>query len=382
MLALLFFAAPLQAEGQGAAEKREQLKDIRSQIKQTEQTLQQAESEKRDIQSDLMQAEKEISYIGRRLHIIRKDYELQETRWRELQAVKISREEALETEQRRLAELLRSAYKIDRHGDVRLILNQEDPALFSRMMTYHDYFSRQRIEQIKRVRQRLADLEKAQHALQLQTRALQRLTYKQEQELAKLGRMKEQKQLALDEIRQSIDSEGEQLTQLRKDEQALKKILKSLTDLLSDIPRSATSVKSFAQYKGKLPWPSIGSIATRFGAARGDSGKRWSGVVINSERGSDVIAVARGRVAFSDWLRGYGLLLIMDHGDGYMSLYGHNESVFKDTGEWVEPGEVIASVGDSGGQNTPGLYFEIRHDGKPVNPVKWCATSRPPRNKG
>jgi septal ring factor EnvC (AmiA/AmiB activator) len=380
LVVMLAMSAPLQARTQDANEKREQLKNIRSQIQQTEQTLQQAKTQKQDIQSDLMQAEKEISYIGRRLHIIRKDYELQEKRWRELQAVKLSREEALDIEQQRLGELLRSAYKIDRHGDIRLILNQESPALFSRMMTYHDYFGRQRIAQIKRVNQRIEELEKAQHALQLQTRTLERLTYKQEQELAKLGRMKQQKQLALDDIRKSIDSEGKQLSQLRKDEQSLKNILKSLTDLLSDIPKSATSIKSFSQYKGELPWPSAGKIATRFGSARGDSGKRWSGVVISSQRGSEVIAVARGRVAFSDWLRGYGLLLIMDHGDGYMSLYGHNESVFKDTGEWVEPGEVIASVGDSGGQNRPGLYFEIRHDGKPVNPVKWCATSSPPRN--
>ena len=214
--------------------------------------------------------------------------------------------------------------------------------------------------------------------MQLQSRTLERLAYKREQELAKLGRMKEQKQLALDNIRKSIATEGQQLSQLRKDEDALKKILKSLTDLLSDIPGSVASVKYFAQNKGKLPWPSSGRIATRFGTARGESGKRWSGVIIGAQRGSDVIAVARGRVAFSDWLRGYGLLLIMDHGDGYMSLYGHNESVYKDTGEWVEPGEVIASVGDSGGQNRPGLYFEIRHDGKPVNPVKWCDRGKPP----
>jgi len=375
---LLFVTPWLQASAQDTSEKRQQLKEIRSQIEQSVQHIQQAEIDKKGIQADLMQAEKEISYIGRRLHIIRKDYELQETRWRELQSVKVAREEALDVEQQRLGELLRSAYKIDRHGDIRLILNQESPALFSRMMTYHDYFSRQRVAQIKRVNQRLEELEKAQHALQLQSRTLERLKYKREQELAKLGEIKEQKQLVLDDIRRDIDSEGQQLSQLRKDERALKRILKSLTDMLSDIPMSAASAKSFSQFKGQLPWPNAGKIATRFGSARGDSGKRWSGVVIGADRGSDVVAIARGRVAFSDWLRGYGLLLIMDHGDGYMSLYGHNESVYKDTGEWVEPGEVIASVGDSGGQNRTGLYFEIRHDGKPVNPVKWCARGKPP----
>jgi len=378
LLLLPALLLPTCLVAQVATEKKQQLEAIQSQIEQKQETIQQANSEKREIQDDLMQAEKEISYIGRRLHIIRNDYELQETRWRELQQVKISRQKALEVEQLRLGELLRHIYRIDRYGDLRLILNQEDPALFSRMLTYHEYFSRQRVEQIERVEFRLAELEKAQHALALQSSTLARLKHKQEEELARLETIRQQKQLALDDIRKNIDTEGRHLSQLRKDERSLKKILKSLTDLLSDIPGSVASVKSFKQLKGALPWPSHGELTTQFGSVRGDSGKRWSGVIIGAERGAEVTAVARGRVAFSDWLRGYGLLLIMDHGDGYMSLYGHNESVYKDTGEWVESGEVIASVGDSGGQHRTGLYFEIRHDGKPVDPIKWCAKGKPP----
>ena len=378
LLALLLFFSSSLLLAEGVDQRKERLEEIRTQIKKKQQRLEQAEHQKRDIQDELKQAEKEISYIGRRLHIIRQDYELQETRWRELQGVKLVRQQALESAQQRLGELLRNVYRIDRHGDIRMILNQEDPALFSRMLTYHSYFSRQRIEQIERVQFRLDELAKAEHALALQSSALARLQHKREDELARLATMKQQKQLALDDIRRDIDSEGKQLSQLRKDERALKRILKSLTDLLSDIPGSVTNVKSFGQLKGQLPWPSGGKLTTRFGTARGDSGKRWSGVIIGTQRGDDVRAIARGRVAFSDWLRGYGLLLILDHGDGYMSLYGHNESVYKDTGEWVESGQVIASVGDSGGQHHTGLYFEIRRDGKPINPVKWCLNGKPP----
>ena len=378
LLALLLFFSSSLLLAEGVDQRKERLEEIRTQIKKKQQRLEQAEHQKRDIQEELKQAEKEISYIGRRLHIIRQDYELQETRWRELQGVKLVRQQALESAQQRLGELLRNVYRIDRHGDIRMILNQEDPALFSRMLTYHSYFSRQRIEQIERVQFRLDELAKAEHALALQSSALARLQHKREDELARLATMKQQKQLALDDIRRDIDSEGKQLSQLRKDERALKRILKSLTDLLSDIPGSVTNVKSFGQLKGQLPWPSGGKLTTRFGTARGDSGKRWSGVIIGTQRGDDVRAIARGRVAFSDWLRGYGLLLILDHGDGYMSLYGHNESVYKDTGEWVESGQVIASVGDSGGQHHTGLYFEIRRDGKPINPVKWCLNGKPP----
>lgn len=376
-LVLLMLAAMSSYAQQEVVDKKQQLKSIQDRIAEKKQVLKNAEVEKEDIQFDLMQTEKEISYIGRRLRIIRNDYGLQEERWRELQAVKLARQEALEQEQHKLEDLIRSIYRIDRYGDIRLLLNQEDPALFSRMMTYHDYFSRQRVEQIERVRFRLQELDKAQHALSLQSSTLERLRKKQEQELAKLTAMQSQKQLALDDIRRSIASEGRELTRLKKDEQSLKNILRSLSDMLSDIPGSVSSVKSFSELKGKLPWPSHGKLAVRYGSARGDSGKRWSGVIIGTRRGDEVAAIAGGRIAFSDWLRGYGLLVIIDHGDGYMSLYGHNESVYKDTGEWVESGEIIASVGDSGGQNRTGLYFEIRHDGKPVNPGKWCANSKP-----
>mgnify|MGYP001812748126 FL=1 len=211
LLALLLFFSSSLLLAEGVDQRKERLEEIRTQIKKKQQRLEQAEHQKRDIQEELKQAEKEISYIGRRLHIIRQDYELQETRWRELQGVKLVRQQALESAQQRLGELLRNVYRIDRHGDIRMILNQEDPALFSRMLTYHSYFSRQRIEQIERVQFRLDELAKAEHALALQSSALARLQHKREDELARLATMKQQKQLALDNIRRDIDSEGKQL---------------------------------------------------------------------------------------------------------------------------------------------------------------------------
>ncbi len=362
------------------AEHRDRLRQLRQQIQHTQQSIRQAEGEKGGVQQTLMNAEKEISQIGRRLHIIRQDYAFQQKRYEELEAIVEEKQNALTIEQQRLGALLRSAFQMERHGDIRLLLNQQSPALFSRMMAYHDYFNRQRVIQIDQVNQKLAALGKAQHELQLQTSALERLKYKQEQELVRLERFKEQKQQVLAGILDAIKDDSGLLSQLRKDETSLKEILKSLTDLLNDIPLGVDKKQKFSGLRGKLQWPSSGQLTTRFGSARGNSGKTWSGVVIGSERGKDVKAVARGRVAFSDWLRGYGLLVIIDHGDDYMSLYGHNESVFKDTGEWVEAGDVLASVGDSGGQTHSGLYFEIRKAGKPLNPVKWCKGKAPPRH--
>lgn len=376
---LLLFSAQAFTNTQ-VDEHREKLRQLRQQIQQTQQTIRQAEGEMGGVQQTLMQAEKEISHIGRRLHIIRKDYALQQKHHEKLQVAVEERQNGLDVEQQKLGALLRSAFLMDRHGDIRLLLNQQSPALFSRMISYHEYFNRQRIAQIDRVNKKLADLAAARHELNLQTSALQRLKSKREQQLARLERFKEQKQGVLARIVDSIKDDSGLLSQLRKDEQSLKDILKSLTDLLSDIPLGVDRKKTFSSLRGKLLWPSSGQLTTRFGSQRGTTGKTWSGVVIGAERGQDVKAVARGRVAFSDWLRGYGLLVIIDHGDDYMSLYGHNESVFKDTGEWVEAGDIIASVGDSGGQTQSGLYFEIRKGGKPLNPVRWCSGKVPPRH--
>ncbi len=357
---------------------REKLENLRRQIQTTQQSIKQAHGTKDDLQTALMGTEKEISRINRRLGIIHQDYDLQQARLGQLEEETGKRQAALAIERQALADLMRRAYRMERYGDIHMLLNQENPALFARMITYHGYFSRQRIRQIDRVNQRLDELAKAQHAASLQAATLARLRSQQEQQQLRLEHLKEQKREALRRILADIDSGTGALDRLKKDEKALRAVLESLTDLLSDIPSAADRGENFASMKGKLKWPSIGRLIRYYGAQRGNSGKRWSGVVIGARQGNDVRAVAHGRVAFSDWLRGYGLLIIIDHGDDYMSLYGHNESVFKDTGEWVEAGDVIASVGDSGGQDQVGLYFEIRKGGKPLNPILWYATKEPP----
>ena len=141
---------------------------------------------------------------------------------------------------------------------------------------------------------------------------------------------------------------------------------------LADIPATETRQMPFRKLKGKLPWPSVGNIRHKFGTPRGSGGLSWKGVLVTARPGTPVYAISHGRVAFADWLRGFGLLMIIEHGDGYMSLYGHSESLFKDVGDWVETGALIGKVGDTGGREMSSLYFEIRHLGTPVDPVRWC----------
>jgi septal ring factor EnvC (AmiA/AmiB activator) len=147
----------------------------------------------------------------------------------------------------------------------------------------------------------------------------------------------------------------------------------SLGELLADIPQSPSDSRPFKQQKGKLPWPASGPFLATYGEPRNKGGLKWKGVLISTAHGTPVRAVSRGRIAFADWLQGYGFITIIDHGEGYMSLYGHNETLIKQAGDWVNAGETIATSGDSGGQPMPGVYFEIRSRGKPVNPGAWCS---------
>ena len=173
-------------------------------------------------------------------------------------------------------------------------------------------------------------------------------------------------------LKAEIKSKGQQLDGLLADEQELKSLLQALTEALSDIPAAPGDHKPFAKLKGKLKWPTSGRRLKAYGESRRIGSLRWQGVVIAGKEGQEVKAVSHGRVAYADWLRGYGLLLIIDHGDGYMTLYGHNQSLFREVGDWVEKGEVIAAVGNSGGIDNHALYFEIRKDGKPTDPIRWC----------
>jgi septal ring factor EnvC (AmiA/AmiB activator) len=240
------------------------------------------------------------------------------------------------------------------------------------MLTYFGYFSRARAEKIDAMKTSLERLQTLQGDIEEKTLALSRLRNSQRTRMARLAEQKQLRAKAVAALRQQLAKQGGALKRLQADEQRLQELVHSLQNLLADIPSDAAHNKPFNAMKGALRWPARGQLSARFGAPRGDSGLTWQGVLITAPEGGKVHAVAQGRVAFADWMRGFGLLLIIDHGDGYMSLYGHNQALYKEVGEWVDTGEVVATLGASGGQIQAGLYFELRHRGRPVNPRKWC----------
>jgi septal ring factor EnvC (AmiA/AmiB activator) len=241
------------------------------------------------------------------------------------------------------------------------------------MLVYFSYVSRARQAKIDTMQATLDHFAAVKDEIHLKTEALAALQVEQRRQVAELDAQREDRARNLVQLSEQLERQGGELKRLQRDEKQLQALLRSLQELLSDVPAEVGQQKPFKDLKGQLRWPARGQLAKRFGSRRGSSGLTWQGVLIEAADGTQVHAVSKGRVAFADWLRGFGLLLIIDHGDGYMSLYGHNEALYKEVGEWVDSGEVVATSGRSAGQTEAGLYFEIRHNGQPVNPLTWCA---------
>ncbi len=244
-----------------------------------------------------------------------------------------------------------------------------------RTMAYYKYFNQARQAHIEQALQSITRLDEVTMRLEQEKRLLQALRKEQLAGKRALEKTRRQRARLVAQLGQEIHSKEEQIKQLRQNEQQLKAVLDAIEDSLVDI-LPAEQQRKFVAYKGRLTWPARGRIDNRYGQSHHKGRLKWHGALIHAREGSTVHAVSRGRVAYADWLRGYGLLVILDHGDGYMSLYGHNQSLLKEVGDWVEVDEAIANVGNSGGQESAGLYFEIRHNGRPANPARWCGKPR------
>jgi len=273
-------------------------------------------------------------------------------------------------EKHQLAQQLRQAWLLGRGSQLKLLLNQDDLSQGSRMMTYYRYFNQSRLSVIDEFDHQLTVLEENYQQLQDAEQVLLSLQADAEVILINLESTRQQRKTSITELDRQIMSKSSRLTELKQDRKDLEILLGRLQDLLGDIPEDLGAELSLQSIKGQLLKPLEGRVRFRFGDTR--SGNiRWKGWFFEAPKGSDVHTIANGRIAYSDWLRGYGLLMIIDHGDGFMSLYSYNESLFKSVGEWVETGEIIAQSGPAASNSYDGLYFELRHEGKALNPSAW-----------
>jgi len=350
------------------------LEKLQKSIAKIHQHLKGSKKQRSYVVTELKTLELEISKNARKLNILKQDVRNSRNRGKKLKQELKQLNKLLAGQRALLSEQIRSAYSMGHQQNLKMLLNQKDPAQAGRTQIYFNYLNRARQQQIAAFLATF-DLKKQTEAELKQTLITQNQLLKTQKE-RKRQRQKQrfQRKKLLAELSKKIKNQESTLSSLETSRSRIENLLKSLGELLADIPTSPSENQPFLSQKGKLPWPIKGRFMNKFGQPKNYGDLKWNGVLIKAELGSPVRVISHGRVAFSDWLQGFGFISIIDHGDGYMSLYGQTESLFKQTGDWVQAGEVIATAGDSGGQPISGVYFEIRSRGKPVNPSKWCSS--------
>lgn len=408
------------------AQTQQQLDATRQDIVELKKLLGKLQEEKSGVQKELKGTETEMGKLEKQVEALQKELKKSESELQRLDAEKKKLQSARTEQQRLIAIQARAAYQNGRQEYLKLLLNQQNPEKFARTLTYYDYLSQARLEQLKSFNETLRQLANVEKDIGLQQAQLLVQQSDLDTQREALDKVRKERQQALAKLNDDVKARDQKLAAREQDQADLSKVLKTIEETLarqareaeearqkaliaqqeaekkrlreaqaradadsdtSDAPRKQarptpgalvsssgeTFGGPFAATRGKLPWPVDGRLLARFGETRGDDARtKWDGVMISASAGSQVHAVHGGRVVFADWLRGAGLLVILDHGNGFLSLYGHNQTLLKSAGDVVKAGESISTVGNSGGQDTPALYFAIRQQGHPSDPAQWC----------
>jgi septal ring factor EnvC (AmiA/AmiB activator) len=378
-LLLVAIASPAQAG------PKDKLKDIRDRIEALKKQLTESESSKAETADALKDSERAISETSRKLYQISGQRRETKTALSRLQERTRVVEDNIADEQTTISRLLYQQYVGGQSDAIKLVLNGKDPNEIARQLHYLSYVSRARAELLASLRENLASLEKLTGESRRKSSVLQALQNEEMLQMRRLEKEKAERQQVYVKVSDEIDKSRRQLSTLKRDEERLSQLVERLAREAArkgnkkpgkritnrSLPNADTGAGPFRQLKGRLRLPVIGELMNRYGGLRQDSGLSWKGLFISAKPGREVKAVAGGRVVYADWLRGFGNLLILDHGDGYMSLYGNNESLLKQVGDETRGGDTIAATGNSGGNPESGLYFELRFQGKPFDPIPW-----------
>jgi septal ring factor EnvC (AmiA/AmiB activator) len=330
-----------------------------------------AELKERDaLHARLRAADLGLTTARRRLEGLRGEQLETERRRAQLRAEESRERTALEADRAALASQVRAAYMIGPQAEIKLLLNQSDPAAAGRMSVFYGYFARARAQGIAAIEERVGRVAELAEQMEQSTAVLEALQSDLVREMSGLKHARAERVAALAALAQELRSGSQELAQLKREEQAEEALVADLAQLLQDFPVDAQ--QSFAELHGKLPWPVQGRLTARYQEVRANAaaGLRWNGVLIETTRGAKVRAAYFGRVVYADWLPGLGLLLIIGHRGDYLTLYGHAEVLYKSVGDWVAPGDVIAAMSDAAGA-APQLYFEIRDGRTPKDPKIW-----------
>lgn len=359
---LLFNTFP----GHAQEKQQQELVQLQQQIQLTERQVKQQLKQLEQAEQKLQQSDKALADAAnatRHTESQRVELIAQEKR---LTVQQSELEAKLKLQRSLLAAQLKSAYSLGEHDYSKMLLNQQDTGKLERVLSYYQYFNRARLKQLSDLNNTITDLQQVLAALSEKQQQLSATLLVLQQQQQQLTQAKAKQQQAVISLQDTLKQQGRQLEYLKQNEASLQTTLEQLRKLAE----KARELIGLGKDKGKLTWPVKGSLLQRFGESR-QGGISSRGILIQSQEGASVKAVADGQVIYADWLKGYGWVIVLDHGAGFMSLYGHNQSLLKQPGSRINAGETIAHAGMSGGQAMPGLYFEIREKGEAVNPLQW-----------
>lgn len=353
----------------GAEAKEAELRQVRGRIESIRKAIHN-DAERRDsLAAQLKKAELEIQSAREQLTEVRTRRVATEGRLKTLQVERGDTERSVAAQRDALAGEMRVAYMNGREEQLKLLLNQRDPAQASRTMAYYGYVSRARAERINAINEHLAHLDLLSEKIATEAARLKAIEVDNAREVRGLAGARDRRAQTLQQIQAKLNNRTEELAKLERDAKSLEKLVEELRRAIEEFPDLADT--PFARVRGKLPWPIKGPFLARFGQLRAGGPLKWQGVLIGAARGTQVRAPYQGRVVYADWLPGLGLLIVLDHGGGFMSLYGHNEQLYRRVGDRVSAGDPLAAVGDAAGVGKPALYFEIRKGRQAVDPTPW-----------
>jgi septal ring factor EnvC (AmiA/AmiB activator) len=367
---------------------RESLQELQNRIENLKQELDRTEGAHAEASDALKESELAISEANRKLHELNHQQKISASALDTIRKDRGGLETTITAQQKLLSNQLYQQYLNGEQNYLRALLEQRDPNAIARELHYFSYVARARTQLIANLRKNLGQVAQLDSRTESTLREVAQLKETQVQERQELQKQQAERKSVLNNLATQLKAQRGEISRLQRDEKRLSQLVERLARIIPKGPTRKTETGKtqhndmlptpeigsgiFASLKGKLRLPVRGELANHFGAQREDSGISWKGLFIRAQEGGEVRAVAGGRVVFADWLRGFGNLMIVDHGGGYMSLYGNNQALLKRVGDEIRAGDSIAAVGNSGGNQESGLYFELRHLSKPFDPLAWC----------
>ena len=368
--ALIIFLSLFMSTGYAADSKKSELGKIATKIAEIKDLIFKKRSEESSLINDLRKIELQINTINIRLNSIAQQVDAQQQTLTSSQKLLQQSQQQLEVQRTALAQQLRTAYEMGQHSYWRVLLNQDDPEKISRILTYYQYLNQARTKLITDMQANIATIKQTQQQIAAQTLSLQKLQQDRVAQKNDLHQQEQDRRQVLVKLTKEIKTQQQRLAQLEANRKNLEHVVNSLDAHAQYQLANNLGGVGFSKLRGRLTWPVAGTVARRYGSvSEGNVVSR--GIFFNATIGAPVHVIAPGEVIFADWLRGYGLLMIVNHGDQYLTLYAHNNALLKHVGDKVIAGDAIALVGDSGGADYPGLYFEMRAKGKPIDPIRW-----------